>query len=355
LIPSRPDFNRLLQAITRSRVPDRVPFFEIFGQIDAQALDYIKTRDPSFTPVCPADANACAADNNLRTHISGMYALGYDYCTIIPGFEFTKSLRHEDTSDRNYLTSDDAMIRTRADYAAYPWPDAAGMDTSIFDKAAGLLPDGMQTVVYSRGPHLAALYLLGYEGVCYTLVDDEPLLADVINTAGERVLDMYARCTKLPRVGALAMGEDLAFYNGTYLPPDVLRKHVFPWYKKFADLSHSNNMPAVFHSCGNNAAVMDDIIACGFDAKHSFEDKITPVWEAKRRWGDRIALLGGFDMDKVTSMNPDEVKRHAAWMTDACKPGGGWALGTGNSVADYVPAENYVAMLEAGFAHGSYA
>ena len=37
-----------------------------------------------------------------------------------------------------------------------------------------------------------------------------------------------------------------------------------------------------------------------------------------------------------------------------CAPGGGWCLGTGNSVASYIPLANYVAMLEEGRAVGSY-
>ena len=31
-----------------------------------------------------------------------------------------------------------------------------------------------------------------------------------------------------------------------------------------------------------------------------------------------------------------------------CAPGGGYALGTGNTVANYIPVKNYLAMLEAG-------
>ena len=97
---------------------------------------------------------------------------------------------------------------------------------------------------------------------------------------------------------------------------------------------------------------MEDIIACGWDARHSFEDAIEPVWEAKARWGGRIALLGGFDMDKLCRMSVREVRRHTRLLIERCAPGGGWALGTGNSVANYVPVENFLAMLGEGLAAG---
>jgi uroporphyrinogen decarboxylase len=33
-------------------------------------------------------------------------------------------------------------------------------------------------------------------------------------------------------------------------------------------------------------------------------------------------------------------------MMEKCAPGGGWAMGTGNSVPEYVPVENFLTMVE---------
>jgi uroporphyrinogen decarboxylase len=35
-------------------------------------------------------------------------------------------------------------------------------------------------------------------------------------------------------------------------------------------------------------------------------------------------------------------------------PGGGYALGTGNTVANYIPVHNYIAMLDEGMKYGYY-
>jgi len=263
-------------------------------------------------------------------------------------------MQRSEVTNRDFLTAHDAMIKNREDFDAYPWPDPENSDYSLFESSEGYMPEGMKIVVYSRGPHLGALYMLGYEGICYLLADDEALVRDVINTAGERILGMYAKCAKFDNVGALAIGEDLAFYSGTYLSPKTLRKYVFPWYKKIVDVCHENNKPIIFHSCGNNEAVMEDIIACGFDAKHSFEDKITPIWEFKEKWGGRIAVMGGFDMHKLCEMSQEEMKTHAEFLFEKCKPGGGWAFGSGNSIADYVPIKNFIAMISEGHRLGRY-
>jgi uroporphyrinogen decarboxylase len=93
---------------------------------------------------------------------------------------------------------------------------------------------------------------------------------------------------------------------------------------------------------------MDDIIDyCGYDAKHSFEDTHTPIRRAKRHWGERIALLGGVDMDLLARRSSSQVRDYVRdLLSDVAASG--FALGSGNTVANYVPVENYLAMLDEG-------
>jgi uroporphyrinogen decarboxylase len=93
---------------------------------------------------------------------------------------------------------------------------------------------------------------------------------------------------------------------------------------------------------------MDDVIDyCGYDVKHAFEDSHTPMPLAKKLWGDRIALCGGIDMDTLARRSEAEVRRYVRGQLEACA-GKGYALGAGNSVANYIPLENYLAMLDEG-------
>ena len=100
---------------------------------------------------------------------------------------------------------------------------------------------------------------------------------------------------------------------------------------------------------------MDDLIDyVGIDAKHSFEDTYLPVSEAKHLYGDRIALLGGVGVDMLARSNEEEVRTYTRRILESCMPGGGYALGTGNSVTNYIPVRNYLAMLDEGMKVGSY-
>ena len=147
----------------------------------------------------------------------------------------------------------------------------------------------------------------------------------------------------------------MGFKTATMVGPRELHRFVFPWLTKIAGIAHERGMPFLLHSCGNLSQIMDELIdTVGIDAKHSFEDAIQPVADAKRLYGDRIALLGGADVDFLSRSTEDEVRAYTRRLIDQCAPGGGWALGTGNSVANYIPLANYLAMLDEGLKRGGY-
>ena len=73
-----------------------------------------------------------------------------------------------------------------------------------------------------------------------------------------------------------------------------------------------------------------------------------PVTEVKRRYGDRMAVLGGIDVDFIARSGEQEVRSRVRDTLEKCHPGGGYCLGTGNSVANYVPVDNYLAMVDEG-------
>jgi uroporphyrinogen decarboxylase len=93
---------------------------------------------------------------------------------------------------------------------------------------------------------------------------------------------------------------------------------------------------------------MDDVIALGINAKHSNEDVIAPYDKWISLYGDRIGLVGGIDVDVLCTKDPAEI------IEDVFEKGSrfrataqGYALGSGNSIPDYVPVDGYLAMIEA--------
>jgi uroporphyrinogen decarboxylase len=154
---------------------------------------------------------------------------------------------------------------------------------------------------------------------------------------------------QLPRVELLFGGDDMGFNLQTMAPPAVLIEQCLPWHKRMAALAHEHDRLYLLHSCGNLRAIMPALIEdVRIDARHSFEDQIEPVIEAKRAWGDRVSLIGGLDMDLFCRGTEEPLRRRVREILDACLPGGGYCLGAGNTVANYVPLENYLIMLDEG-------
>jgi uroporphyrinogen decarboxylase len=128
----------------------------------------------------------------------------------------------------------------------------------------------------------------------------------------------------------------------------VLRAKFLPQTARIVNLVKRAGKVFVFHSCGDMYAVMDDLAEMGIDAKHSFEDKVLPVEEAHARYSARTAIVGGVDMHILASGTEEQVRQRTRQVLEACGPGGRYVLGTGNSVANYLPLPNYLAMLDEG-------
>ena len=94
---------------------------------------------------------------------------------------------------------------------------------------------------------------------------------------------------------------------------------------------------------------MEDLIEdIQIDAFHSFQDVILPVADFKARYGDRVATLGGIDMDKLASLDEESLRTYIRDVLEQCMPEGRFALGSGNTIANFIPLANYFILLEEG-------
>ena len=193
-----------------------------------------------------------------------------------------------------------------------------------------------------------AIQLVGFEKLCYMLADNPKLAAAIFDAIGLRLLKYYQICLEYETVGAIIGNDDWGFKTQTMLSTADMRKYVIPWHKKIVALAHEKGCPAMIHSCGNLVNVMDDIIdMIGYDGKHSYEDGIMPVEDAYDRYHSRIAILGGLDVSFMVNSTPEMIFKRARAMLERSQAEGSYALGTGNSVPEYIPDENYLAMIAA--------
>lgn len=326
----KPDFSNILK-ILRHEVPDRPTIFEF-----AICGDYLKRNaDPGLKEDW--------TDFGINAYlISAQRNLGYDYCCGM-GSDFGFPGPNRDKGTSVGMAHGGLVIKDRAALHALPWTDPADCDYSRLDRAN--LPDGMGMILRSPGGVLEALVrMFGFEELCYHLADEPELIEDAVEMIGSRMVRYFEICASHPKTDVLLHSDDWGFKSSISLSPAQLREYIMPWHGKIVETCHRYGKPVILHSCGKLDAVMDDIIAMGYDAKHSFEDAGTPVEEALARWGARIPILGGIDMDFLCRRTPEEIKARARKLLEMTAATGGYALGSGNSIAGYMPYENYIAM-----------
>jgi uroporphyrinogen decarboxylase len=169
----------------------------------------------------------------------------------------------------------------------------------------------------------------------------------VADRLGELMMAFYSHILDLDNLVAVFPGDDMGYKSATLVAPDVLRTYVLPWHARFAAMTHAKKLPYFLHSCGRVDAVMEDLISVvGIDGKHSFEDGIVPVQDFQARYGGRIAVLGGIDLNILAGGSPDDVRRQTHRLVTTCGARGRYAVGSGNSVPSYVPLENYLVMID---------
>jgi uroporphyrinogen decarboxylase len=343
---AKPDFDNLKKALLRQGPCATVPCWELFADREIMSL----VIGEQF----PAPDSQKNKELYARQLLAYQLKMGYDFLMIpvrIPAQTAT-AVFAEDTAEnsrgqRAWLEEHNCLIRNWEDFERYRWPDASEIDYSMLEYGARILPEGMKLMVNTTGVLENVQWLMGYETLALALFDEPDLVGALFEKVGALLHSIYRTAAQMRDVALFAMGDDLGFKSATLFAPDMLRQHVFPWQKKCAAAAHSNGGIFILHSCGNLQAVMDDLIDdVRIDAKHSYEDVILPVEEAYARYGGRVAIVGGVDMDLLCRGSEADVRARVRHILELCAPGGGYVMGTGNSVANYIPLRNFLAMMD---------
>jgi uroporphyrinogen decarboxylase len=230
---------------------------------------------------------------------------------------------------------------------AYRWPEVKEFDFHPYEYLNNNLPDGMGLIACHGGgvfEHLS--WIMSFEGLCTALYEDPGLVGDVADSIGKIQEEFYRNLLDLGNLVAVFPGDDMGYRKATMISPDLLRRHVLPWHKRFAEMTHERGLPYYLHSCGNVLGIMEDLIEdVGIDGKHSYEDAVVPVQEFQSAYGDRIAVLGGLDINTLSAASPDEVAERTRFLLETCGGEGRYAVGSGNSIPSYIPVQNYLAMI----------
>lgn len=325
----QPNFENVLK-VMRREAPERPTLFELFMNMPLYELvNGGKRPGNDAIATCQFTCEAFAR-------------MGYDYATThASGFGFHAGEHHRKES---ISLNEGAVITDERSYEAYDWPDPEAYDCSWLGKVQ--LPDGMKLMVMGPGGVLEnVISLTGYDNLCFMVYEQPELVERLFAQVGERLVKYYQLALQYDSVGLISSNDDWGFNTQTFLSPEQMRAYVFPWHRKIVEAVHAAGRPVLLHSCGYFGEVIDDVVAMGYDAKHSYEDNIMPIEQAYEAWHQRIALLGGIDVNFICSKSEREIRERTRALIERTQVRGGYMVGTGNSVPEYIPVSAFMAMV----------
>jgi uroporphyrinogen decarboxylase len=342
-----PDYNRLLTTL-RGGQADRVPLLELI--VDPEMRSAYLGR-----PI-----------QTIRDDIEFWYQAGYDCFAVYPAspslWFFLDEMRsetiisdaHTATGRRRWASEGRGLVRDWADLERYPIPSIGEIDFSCFEAAGPLLPAGMGLIGAWGDIFTYAWEAMGFEEFSYALHEREDFVAHLFDGLGRLAVEIVERMLAYDAVKAIWYSDDIAYRSGFLVSPAIYRRYLFPWVKRIGDLCRRSARPLLFHSDGVLWQVMDDLVDCGVSGLHPIEPVSMDIREIKRRCGNRLCIVGNVEVDTLARGTPDQVREQVRWLLREIAPGGGYCLGSSNTVPNYARLDNYRAMLEEAWQLGRY-
>jgi uroporphyrinogen decarboxylase len=344
--------------------PDRVPMWE--GWI---------TNDPVYNEVVgKTPSSAPQLEENVELQLLCYRRLNLDMSPVV-GIGAPRDWKPRRIDERTYVGETGSIHRYSPEseqtfIIGYPvkTPEDARTYTYIDPNSEGRLDHigafvkraqkyDMMTVVEVGGgleytiEEVASLQTLSvlmhrYPSLARKLID---MVVDFSIEVGRAVIDMG--------VEVIEISNDSGFRDGPMISPKLFHEFIAPTLKRQAEVFKKKGASAVIIHCdGNVYRILDDMVDSGADGWHAIEPQAgMDLGLIKERYGDRMCLLGNIDVSHTLPFGtPQSVAREVRERIRAAAYGGGYFLGSSNSIHRGIPPMNVLAMYDAGLRYGKY-
>jgi len=349
-----PDFDRIKRTV-RHEEPDRVPLCEVL--IDYAIQSQFLNREVTA--------------NDLSSQVQFWSKAGYDYIPIpvslmSPGkvteeSKITRLLRKmvltnnpKENDPKAWNLEHSSFIHDRKDLEEFPWEAAAEIDYNKLEQVEEFLPPKMKVIVVSGKIFTLTWMLMGFQNFSLKILTEPELVRDVFQKVAEIQYSVLDIILAKDCVGAVWAVDDMAFGSGPMMSPETFRQHVFPWYRKMAEMCHQVDRLFFVHSDGDITKLMPDLIDVGVDLLQPIDPSCMDLAATKRDFGNRICLAGNVSNEMLRKGKPEDIEDYVKNMLKEAAPGGGYCVGSGNSVPDWAKFENYMAMRNTALKYGHY-
>ncbi len=196
----------------------------------------------------------------------------------------------------------------------------------------------------------------GYSAMFCDLADEGAYMQEVFG--------FYSRYALARLRAAVAAGPDEIMLGGSASSlsassPAHFRRFDLPFIQEAARICRAAGVASHLHVCGRSRLIVEMV------ADESDVDVVEPLEEPpggdvdiaaiKRRYGARLCLKGNINtFEFMLRATPAQVEEKARRLIDACAPGGGFILSTGDQCGRDTPDANLAKLVEVARTYGRY-
>jgi uroporphyrinogen decarboxylase len=196
--------------------------------------------------------------------------------------------------------------------------------------------------------------LLGFENFALKLFDDlwfVEHVMDLFTSYSVAVAELVAEM----EIAYFWVADDLADNRSLLISRRMIEELWLPRTKRILAPIKAKGIPIAYHCDGNLTDVLPLAFEIGASAIQPFQPNCNDIYDFKRKYGDRICLMGNMDIAGPLAFGTTEdviadTRRHL----EALAPGGGYVAGSSHSITPAVRPENFLAMVETVIQYGVY-
>lgn len=148
--------------------------------------------------------------------------------------------------------------------------------------------------------------------------------------------------------------DNIAHHAGLMIPTDLFMRVFQPRMARLIAPAKEHGLLLMMHSGGKVSQLVPFLRDMGFDAIHPVDPSFDDIYEVRKRWQGKVAIVGNVPTALLARGDPDRIEARVREYCIRLAPGGGYVLSSSGNITEDIPAANFVAMTMAVHKFGRY-
>lgn len=252
----------------------------------------------------------------------------------------------------NYPLKD---IDTVEELEKYPWPDPEWFDFKSVKRQIDEYEKEDEyciAMTFCGSVFEYSWYMRGMDRFMMDLVLSPDYARKIMDKMSEFWIGLTTGCMEAcgNRIDIARCGDDMGGQEAMLTSPEVWRKMIKPYFKKYFQTYHKYGAYTWYHSDGSIAPIIGELAEIGLDILNplQFSARGFPGRkELKEKYGDVLSFNGGIDVQTVLPFRTvEEIREETIDLIQTLGRGGGYILESSHHVQPDTRPENVMAMYD---------